>query len=695
MRRLRYLPLPPLLVSLLVPVSASAAPWSEDKAFFTENLAAPSSKVDAADINGDKLIDVVFANGAGFDKGDANSDLAQQAFIQDAGVMVDVSGSVFGGATYNGRAVKIRDVDYDGDNDILLGTTWVQQSQLFLNDGGGNFTNTTDPNLPASKLSVGDVELGDVDYDGDLDIILANWGTDEGSVAQTAGGITALWSQMGGKVGDFGDPGTGMFEDVTLGQMPNVNVRWSWELEFVDVDNDWDLDIVVSAYAGDKASLFLFANDGAGAFTDASAGNLSQGRFALDVESIDLTGDGFMDLLTLHDGTSGRNRILVNDKNGKFTDSTDLLWPKLANGSSFDFSTSFYDYDSNKKVDWVIGAIQTAQIQYPDRLIYEKAGKYEQNTMAFQEMPASAGTYSIALADFNGDYKLDVAMAQSENAFAKKILIATEEVPVDTAGPIIPNYEKLPGLKYPGTEIIRVRAHDNKSPLMLHDFRNVDGEQDGRPYLESWADELPADPEMTPGDISPPGQWYGEYLWRIKFEVPDADVLYYRLCVIDAAKNKTCTKVEMTTIEGGSETESDTMSSMSVTDTDTDSSTDTAVTATDGTVSDSITDGTVSDSISASDTNTESNTLPTESNSNSDTDSASDSVPTESNSASNSNTETDSASNSQTASDSETLDSADQLDDDGCGCDADSSPSGALASLALLGLLGIRRRRKV
>ena len=116
-----------------------------------------------------------------------------------------------------------------------------------------------------------------------------------------------------------------------------------------------DLDIVVSAYAGDKASLFLFANDGAGAFTDASAGNLSQGRFALDVESIDLTGDGFMDLLTLHDGTSGRNRILVNDKNGKFTDSTDLLWPKLANGSSFDFSTSFYDYDSNKKVDWVIG----------------------------------------------------------------------------------------------------------------------------------------------------------------------------------------------------------------------------------------------------------------------------------------------------------------------------------------------------
>ena len=39
--------------------------------FFTDNEALSSSKVDAADLNGDKLIDVVFANGSGFDKGDA------------------------------------------------------------------------------------------------------------------------------------------------------------------------------------------------------------------------------------------------------------------------------------------------------------------------------------------------------------------------------------------------------------------------------------------------------------------------------------------------------------------------------------------------------------------------------------------------------------------------------------------------
>jgi hypothetical protein len=287
--------------------------------------------------------------------------------------------------------------------------------------------------------------------------------------------------------------------------MPNVNVRWSWELEFVDVDNDWDLDIIVSAYAGDKASLFLFANDGAGTFTDASAGNLTQGRFALDVESIDLTGDGFMDLLTLHDGTSGRNRLLVNDKNGKFTDSTDLLWPKLANGSSFDFSTGFYDYDSNKKVDWVLGAIQTAQVKYPDRLIYEKAGKYEQNTMAFQEdarlrrhLLDRARRLQRRLQARRGDGPERERLLQEDPARHRGD-------PGRHRGADHPQLREAAGeLKYPGTEIIRVRAHDNKSPLMLHDFRNVDGEQDGRPYLESWADELPADPEMPPRATSPP-----------------------------------------------------------------------------------------------------------------------------------------------------------------------------------------------
>jgi hypothetical protein len=592
-----------LMVTVALSSVAQAAPWNEAaKDFFTETANAPSNKVDAADLNGDGYIDLVFANGGGFDKGDENADQPQQAFLNNAGAsMTDVSAAIFQDVSYNGRAVKLRDIDYDGDVDIVLGTTWGSQTQLFLNDGAGNFSNETPTHLPQISAMIGDLELGDVDEDGDLDMVLADWGADS-PVSLSSGGITQLWRQMDSPT-NLGDPGTGMFEDVTLTQMPsNVSVRWSWDAEFIDVDNDYDLDILVSAYAGDKTSVYLFANDGAGNFTDATAGNVAQGKNALDVEPMDLNGDGYLDLVTLHDGLSGRNRVLLNNKNGGFTDSGELMWPKLENTPSFDFMGAFYDHDSDKMVDLVLGALQTQVNKFPDRLMLNQAGKFKQwgdaqvpKYQAFQEVKASNGTYAIVLADFNKDTRLDVAMSQNENAFEKKLLLGTDEIPVDTAPPIFVNYEKLGQLVYPSTEVLRVRCHDNKSPLMLHDFT----QDAGLPYLEFWTMDPGPDPDNNPGTKSAPGQWYGEYLWRVFFDVPDADAFFYRICAIDAAGNKACTPLLETEISGGTATEADTMSSESETQsTVTDTDTTMGASATDGTVTDAtVTDGTASASM--------------------------------------------------------------------------------------------------
>ncbi len=685
-----------LLAIPAVPSEAGAAPWIEDKTFFTENASFASSKVDAADLNGDGYIDLVFANGAGLDKGDDDSDLPQQAFFNNAGVgMTDVSAAIFGGQAYNGRAVKLRDVDYDGHIDIILGTTWASQTQLFMNDGAGNFTNETATNLPQGNNSIGDIEVGDIDGDGDLDMLLADWGQ-ESPVSQGSGGITKLWAQMGAPA-NFGDVGTAMFEDVTLAQMPNIGVRWSWDVEFIDINNDFNLDIMVSSYASDKVSVLLFVNDGKGSFKDMTAGGIAhQGKYALDIEPMDLNGDKFLDIVTLHDGLAGRNRVLLNNGNGVFEDKSDLVWPKLENPSSFDFMAAFHDHDSDGKVDMVLGALQTAVAKYPDRLMLSKAGKFKQwdngqlpKYQAFLEDKTSAGTYAIVLADLNEDDRLDVVMSQSENALDKKVLLANEaEVLADTAAPIFVNYEKLGLLQHPGEQTIRVRCHDNKSPLMLHDFT----EDAGLPYLESWADTLPADLDAEPGTKSAPGQWYGEYLWRINFVVPDADKFFYRMCAIDAAGNKSCTPVEETDIEGGGMTESDSMSTMSDTDT---------------TMGASATDSTVSDSMTESDTiGSASMTEPTESASDSMATntmgsgvSASESAPTDGFSDADSNTQasaTITVSESDSASEAESaFDSADQIDDDGCGCNSNGSPvQGALSSLALLGLLGLRRRRQ-
>ena len=402
MRCLRYLPLPLSLISLLLPTLAAAEPWVEDKVFFTESAKLGSSMVDAADLDGDGWIDLVFADGSGYDKGDMLAALPQQAFKNLGGTgTMDISADIFAGAnSFNGRAVKIRDIDRDGDNDIMLGCTWQKQSQLLLNTGGV-LNNVTPTNLPQYDASIGDLELGDVDGDGDLDMVLADWGPDApvGDPVSTEGGITQLWLQDG-EPASFSAPGTGTFMDYTLDNMPLDKVRWSWDLEFVDIDNDWDLDVVVSCFACSKQSVLLFANDGAGVFSNVTADNVTQGLGAFDVEAIDINGDAFLDLVTLRDGTGGRNRVLLNDTNGAFKDNTDLIWPKLENPASFDHMQAFLDYNSDGKPDIVVGAFNPGKV-YPDRLMENQGNNtFKQNTFAFNA--ATPATYALVLARFYG-----------------------------------------------------------------------------------------------------------------------------------------------------------------------------------------------------------------------------------------------------------------------------------------------------
>ena len=660
MRCLRYLPLPASLFCLL-PLTAGAEPWVEDGNFFMESAKLGSSMVDAADLNGDGWIDLVFANGDGYDKGDPGSESSQQAFFNNAGLgMTDMSSQVFGiGASFNGRAITARDVDRDGDNDVILGVTWQKPSQIFINDGVGGFTNQTDLNLPPGDASIGDLELGDVDGDGDLDMILANWGSEApvGDPAFTEGGTTLLWKQIGDP-GGFDQASSAMFEDVTLDNMPLDKIRWSWDLEFVDVDNDFDLDIAVSCFSCSKNSIWLFANNGSGEFTNVTLNNVPQGVGALDVEAIDLNEDSFLDFVTLRDGTGGRNRVLINDTNGAFVDKSDIVWPKLENPASFDHMGAFLDYNSDGRPDLITGALQPGK-PYPDRLLENQNGTFKQNTFAFTA--ATPGTYALVLADLNNDRVLDVAMAQNENAVDKKVFLGSAELLPDTYAPIFPNYQKLAAdAEFGISHTVKVRCHDNKSPLMLHDFQIEDGKPNGRPFVESWNSE-PADPNVTPPDnISAPGEWYGEYLWRVTFSIPKvADPFVYRICAIDAAGNRRCTEPE-------SIDNPDDSTTTGLTDTDTDPTTT-------GLADTETTDDSVSGTMGMT--------------GQSDTDVTTD-VPTDPSNPTDvnqSDTDTDGLT---------TIDSADQLDDDGCGCATTQSPTrGVLSSLALLGLLGLRRRR--
>lgn len=467
-----------------------------------------TNKVELADVNNDGFVDILLANGGDYDS--PGTPVSSYVFLnQGQGKPFhDASNDVFGSTKTLARVIRVRDVNQDGFADILVGTTYQTQSRLFLGSAEGEFTDVTETNLPSLQASIGDLEFGDIDGDGDLDVVLADWGP--GSPLEGDGGRTRLW------VND----GTGNFSDATDTNMPEVLGRFSWDLEFVDVDNDFDLDILISLKRFPGG--LLFENDGKGKFTDVSEGRLSRQANNYEYEAMDINGDDFLDLITINDGLSFQDRVLINDQQGGFEDATEELWPSTHNRGFDDNVVAFLDFDSDGDADFVIGSLNG-----PDRvLVNDGAG----NLTLLQDVFSGGrtpGTLGLGLADLNGDGRLDVVQAQGEGAWPDKVYFG-DSIAQDSAPPVIALVEHV-HLEEPGRLIeVRARVHDHKSPTMPHDWSSV---------VVRW------DSDEQTGEL--PLEWYGEYLWRATIDATSLNSLEYQVCATDAAGNEACSEPQV------------------------------------------------------------------------------------------------------------------------------------------------------
>jgi hypothetical protein len=479
--------------------------WEDATAIYLPVTEEWTNRVEVADINGDGWVDLLFANGGNYDEPGAAEPLRVFLNSRDSSTFREITNNIFGDQKFLARVVKVRDVNNDTLPDIFIGATFQTQSQLFLNSGNGNFQQVTDSHLPALLSSVGDIEFGDADNDGDLDILLADWG--HGNNMENEGGRTMLWL----------NDGSGQFSDATSERMPEIKIKFSWDVEFLDVDNDFDLDIAVSCKRCGGGRIYL--NNGNGYYENKRLLPTYTNNY--EFEPMDVNNDGFMDLVTVNDGEivggkswSRREHLFLNDSGKRFIDVTEEYWPDEHNIGEDDNNIVFLDYDSDGDPDFLLSSLSGE-----DRLLRNDGrGKMEllQPVISGKSTPY---TLSLVLADINKDNRLDIVMGQGEgkDALEERIFLG-KNIFKDTAPP------KIEGIRSSFDSVAQVftihaRIHDNKSPNMPQDWQKVYFEGDNGEQI--------------------PLTWYGENLWRAQIPGSTSG----KVCAVDAAGNERCRDV--------------------------------------------------------------------------------------------------------------------------------------------------------
>ena len=244
------------------------------------------------------------------------------------GTFADATASRIPVGVLNTYPLALGDVDGDGDLDLVVGN-WQQQNCLYLNHGTGVFSDATPSRMPVGNYPTTSLALGDVDLDGDLDLVVGlRWG----------GSLLYL------------NNGTGTFTNATASRMPVSNANAS-SLALGDVDGDGDPDLVVGNRWG---QILLYLNSGTGTFTDATTSRMPVGNYATTSLALgDVDGDGDLDLVVGNGGLSGsQSRLYLNTGTGTFTDATASRMPVGNYGTT---SLALGDVDRDGDLDMVLG----------------------------------------------------------------------------------------------------------------------------------------------------------------------------------------------------------------------------------------------------------------------------------------------------------------------------------------------------
>lgn len=278
------------------------------------------------DVNNDGRVDMITCNNA------ANT-VSVRLNNGTGDFSANAPGSPLGGGFNFPFSAALADVDADGDLDLIVANDVGGNVMVRLNNGTGDFT-TPAPGSPyAIAANTFGVVSGDVDNDGDIDII-------------------ATASAVGARV-LFND-GTGRF---TIGSVYAGGTTVQVPI-LGDIDNDGDLDLAMPNSGSNTVTVRL--NNGLGDFTTQAPGSpLAMGMIPRAISFGDIDGDGNLDLVSANNDILG---VIVRLNNGVGDFSTFGKNSPIATGGLRGLALGDVDGDGDLDIAIPVNASATASI---------------------------------------------------------------------------------------------------------------------------------------------------------------------------------------------------------------------------------------------------------------------------------------------------------------------------------------------
>lgn len=400
-------------------------------------LESSGSGVTVFDYNGDGLMDIYMLNGS-YIEGVSDKEGRKYRNSTDRLYRNDGNGRFTDVTTASGltdfkwsEAAAPVDIDRDGDLDLMLLN--YGPNRFFSNNGNGTFTDITrkaglagpDKLNGFTKWSIG-ASFFDFNDDGLLDVIVGNFLAFDPAYVSTAGpGIMPHPSEYKGQASMlYIQNADGSFTDVTKSAGLYYPDSKCMGITIYDVDEDGDLDIF---QANDHQLNFLFLREAttfreSGVIAGVAANSKGTGTGSMHGTPGDIDRDGLIDLLVtdLDFGAMYRNR-----GEGLFEDVTERsgIAGYLAGKGSW--GTALFDFDNDGDLD-IVAANGTAEelvLQFPVLLENDGTGRFsdtgKQHGKYFSTKRSGRG---LAVTDYDNDGDLDIIISHVDKEASSVLL---------------------------------------------------------------------------------------------------------------------------------------------------------------------------------------------------------------------------------------------------------------------------------